>query len=228
MTGTAAQDSGRVARWLPTIAAVAFALIAPSVAHADRAEASLHAHALGGAAIVSDPATADAATTPIAGIAIRASYARSNLYQYDAQLTFASTGAASFQDGSFTLGGEPATGVPFALTTRLVRLDAGVTFRFGVRVIPTLRLAIGVDERLRGAPIISFAGSEQHADGRDGDTATDLVGVGAVGLDYRFGRHMIAGASVGGTVAAPLGSPGWKTIEASVHFAYYFYPLWFD
>jgi len=218
--------TGAAARRLSGLA-IAACLLVPTAARADRAEASLHAHAVGGVAIVSDQATSASATTPLAGVAVRASYAQSNLWQYDAQLTFATTTAASFRDGAFTLGGESIDGVPFALTTRLLRLDAGVTFRFGVQVIPTLRLAIGVEERFRGAPAIAIGGSEQHPDGRGSATAMDLAGVGAVGLDYRVGPRLIVGASVGGSVAV-VGSPGWKTVEASAHLAYYFYPLWLE
>lgn len=204
------------------------ALLGGGVARADRAEASLHAHAIGGVAAVADPATSETASTMLAGIAVRASYARSDLFQYDAELTVASTGAAAFAAGTFGFNGEPVADLPFQLTTRVVRFDVGATFRFGVRVIPTIRVAVGVEERFRGAPVVAFGGSRQEADGRHGDTATDLVGVGAIGLDYRFGPRLIAGASVGGTMAVPLGGPGWRTIETSAHLAYYFYPLWFD
>lgn len=194
---------------------------------ADRYEASLHAHAVGGAAIVSDPATTETAVTPLGGIAVRASYARSNLWQYDLQLTAATTGAAHFDAGAFSFNGEAPTTVPFSVTTRFVRFDAGATFRWGVELIPTARVAVGVAGRFRGAPAIEGF-DLPDPDGRGDVLVMDLVGVGAVGLDYRFGPHWIAGASIGGSVAALSTGPAWRTVEASAHLAYYWYPLWFD
>lgn len=207
---------------------VVLLLSSSATARGDRAEASLHAHAVGGVAMVSDQATNETAVAPLVGVAARASYARSDWFQYDAQLTIASTSAASFDAGSFRFNDEAANDVPFQLTTRLVRFDLGATFRFGVKVIPTVRVAVGIDARFRGAPVVSLGGSEQEADGRHGDIATDLVGTGAVGLDYRVGPRLIAGASIGGSLAVPFGGPDWRTVEASAHVAYYFYPLWFD
>ena len=216
--------AGRIA----IITTAGFILLLSGPARADRAEASLHAHAVGGVAAVGDQATTDTAMTPLAGVAVRASYARSDRFQYDAQLTVASTGAARFDAGSFRFNDEAAEDVPFQLTTRFARLDVGATLRFGVRVIPTMRVAVGVNQRFRSAPIVSFGGSEQEADGRHGDTATDVIGLFALGLDYRFGPRLIAGASVGVCHAVPLSGPSWRTLEGSAHVAYYFYPLWFD
>lgn len=226
MTFTDTSQRGRV---LAAAAAMATLCAPTRIAAADAFEASLHAHAVGGVALVGDDATDETAATPLGGLAVRVSYARANWYQFDTQLTVATSGAAAFEEGSFRFNNEPAVVAPFTLTTRVARLDVGATFRFGVRLIPTVRVAVGVQERFRGAPVIALAGVEQpNADGRDGDMATDAVGVGAVGLDYRFGPRLIAGASVGGTVAYPFDGPSWRTLEASAHVAYYWYPLWFE
>lgn len=198
------------------------------IAYADRYEASLHAQVVGGAAAVGDAASADSTVAPLAGVGMRASYTRSNALQYDAQLTLAGTGAATFDRGAFRFAGEAVT-APFSVVTRLVRLDLGVTLRLGVRVIPTARLALGVEERFRGAPVVQLDGARRDdADGRPGDRATDVVGIAAVGVDYRFGPRLIVGGSIGGSAAVVPVAPRWLTVEATVHVAYYWYPLWFD
>ena len=205
------------------------ALVAPTPARADRYEASVHVQPVGGVALVSDPATEATTAAPLVGLGLRASYARSNLYQYDTQLTAATTTAAAFDSGTFTIGGDPVPPAPFSITTRLIRLDAGVTMRFGVRLVPTVRLALGVQERFCGAPVITLAdGDHVGADGRDGEAATDLYGIATVGVDYRINRRVTVGASVGGSYAVPLGASSWRTIEGSVHLAWYWYPLWFE
>ena len=207
------------------VPAVLAVLGAGSVAHADRYEASLHAHLVGGAAAVGDRAAADAAIAPFGGVAVRASYARANLMQVDAQLTVATTGPARFDRGAFRFSGEPVI-APFSIVTRLVRFDLGATVRFGVRVVPTARLAIGVEERFGAAPIVELDGARRDdADGRTGDRAIDLVGVAAVGVDYRVGPRLIVGGAIGATAAV---AKDWQTVEATVHVAYYWYPLWID
>lgn len=209
------------------VAAVAGALA--GAAHADRYEASVHAQPVGGVAFVGDPASGETATSPIVGLGVRVSYARSNLYQYDAQLTAATTGAAAFDQGAFTIGGDAVPSAPFTVTTRILRFDAGITLRFGLRLVPTLRLAVGVQERFRGTPVIRLAdGDHEGADGRDGDNATDVYGFAAAGLDYRVNRRLTIGASVGAAYAVPLNGPSWRTLEGSAHVAWYWYPLWFE
>jgi len=201
-------------------------LLVSGTAHADRYEASLHAQAIAGTALVGDAASHELGLAPLAGLGLRASYARANAWQYDAQLTLAGTGDASFARGEFRFTGEPVV-APFAITTRLMRLDAGVTWRLGVRVVPTWRLALGVQERWRSAPRVGGDGPQRDdADGRGRVHTTELVGVSGVGLDYRLGPRWVVGGSLGGSVA--VASPRWATVEASLHLAYYWYPRWLD
>lgn len=215
------------ARCVGALAFVAVAL--PGLTHADSYEASVHAQPVTGVAFVDDAATAATSATALVGLGVRASYARSNLYQYDVQLTAATTGAAEFEAGSFSIGGDPVPPASFRLTTRLLRVDAGLTFRFGLRLIPTVRVAIGVQERFRGAPLIRLAdGNHDGADGRDAEAVGDLYGFAAAGLDYRVNRRLTIGASLGGTNAFSIDGPSWRTLEGSMHVAWYWYPLWFE
>lgn len=131
----------------PLALVAATALLAPAaIANADRREASVHVHAVGGPLSMEDDAsTAGAGTGALAGLAVRASYATRNAWQYDTQLTLG-YGRASFDAGQFLLGGGTPMTVPFTVSSQLARLDAGVTLRLGVRWIPTVRLAVGAPE----------------------------------------------------------------------------------
>ena len=145
----------------PLALVAATALLAPAaVAHADRREASVHVHAVGGPLSMEDDAsTAGAGTGALAGLAVRASYATRNAWQYDTQLTLG-YGRASFDAGQFLLGGGTPMTVPFTVSSQLARLDAGVTLRLGVRWIPTVRLAVGAQAVRRGSPVATAGGFE--------------------------------------------------------------------
>ncbi len=194
---------------------------------ADRREASLHAHFVGGMATTSDPAVSDNASSPIGGIAVRGSYATSNLFQYDVSLSILATGAAGFPTGMFTPPGRPTVSGPFTVSTQVTRLDGGATLRFGVAWIPTLRLAAGVQGRHRGAPVVTSGGVEVSGEddtGRGSELVLDLVGSATVGLDHRLTKRWIVGAAIGASLAVPLGGEPFRTIEGTAHAAYYWYP----
>lgn len=197
------------------------------VAHADRREASLHAHAVAGLATTTDPAATRSASAPLGGLAVRAGYATHNNFQLDVAIAVLATGGAGFSGGTFQPTGRPPVSGPFAVTTQVVRLDGGVTTRLGVVWIPTLRLAGGFAGRHRGAPVVSSGGVEVSgvdATGRGGALQLDLVATATAGLDRRLGRRCIVGAAIGGSVALPLGGESFRTIEATFHAAYYWYP----
>lgn len=196
-------------------------------ARADRREASLHAHMVGGLATTSDPATDSSGSAPLGGLAVRASYATSNSFQYDVSLSLLATGGASFSSGTFTPMGRPPVTGPFTVPSQVTRLDGGVTLRLGVAWIPTLRFAAGVQGRRRGAPIVTTGGVEVSGEdetGRGEELGLDLVGGATVGIDHRLNRRMIIGAAVGASLAVPLGGESFRTFEGTVHAAYYWYP----
>lgn len=210
-------------------AALAAALVAamPGLARADRREASLHAHLLGALASAGDEATSGTGSGPFGGVAVRASYATRNSYQYDVALSFLA-GTAHFDEGTFTPPDQPPRTGPFTVASQAVRLDGGVTLRLGVRWIPTLRLAAGLQARHRGVPVVTVGGIEITGamTGRSADLQLDAVGVADLGLDYRVGRRLIVGAAAGASYAVPLGGEPFRTLEVTAHAAYYYYPRW--
>ena len=197
-----------------------------STARADRREASVHVHAIGGAASMEDDAATEPGRGAVGGLAMRASYATRNVWQYDAQLSVL-YGRAAFDAGTFRLGGAAPTTAPFVMSSVVTRLDAGVTLRLGVRWIPTVRLAAGVQAVRRGSPVVTVGGVEFAGD----DTAppslaANLIGSATIGLDYRVDRRLIVGAAVGGTVAVPGLGDAWREATITIHVARYWYPRW--
>ncbi|MBE7449760.1 MAG: hypothetical protein HS111_12930 [Kofleriaceae bacterium] len=198
-----------------------------SAAHADRREASLHAHAVAGLATAGDAAAAEDGSAPLGGLAVRASYATHNAFQYDAALTLLATGGAGFPSATFTPPGRPPLTGAYTVATQLARLDGGVTLRPGVVWIPTVRLAAGVQARRSGGPVVESGGmsvSGEALTGRGSDLGVDVVGVATVGLDHRVNRRLIVGAAVGASYAVPLGGEAFRTLEVTLHVSRYWYP----
>lgn len=203
---------------------LAASLLAAAPAHADRRETSLHAHVVGGALALDDH---DAAGTGgWGGLALRASKATHNSFQYDAQLTLG-YGAASFDAGTFRLQGGAPVMAPYTLASQLARLDAGVTLRLGVRWIPTVRIAAGVQGTRRASPVVSYNGSEFSGDdsGQAPQLSVNLVGSTTVGLDYRWNRRWIVGAAAGASASVPGVGDAWRSFDVTAHAAYYWYWL---
>jgi hypothetical protein len=203
----------------------AIATLATPPARADRREASLHAHLLGGVLVTGDVDGGDArARVPLAGVALRAGYATHDAYQYDLAIAFARAGEASFASRTFSPAGRPPVTGPYRVGTLLARADGGVTLRLGVRWIPTVRLAAGAQlRRLGEAQVDTAAGT---VTGRAAALAFDLIGAAALGLDHRIHRRLIVGVAAGATIALPLGGPPVHTLELTAHAAYYWYPRW--
>lgn len=235
VTARTARPSGATqapAPWAPRLGAIALGglglvTLGASTARADRREASLHVHAVGGLASVGDADAAAPATAPLGGLAVRASYATHNAFQYDGALTLLATGGAGFPSATFTPPGRPPLTGTYTLATQLARLDGGVTLRPGVVWIPTVRLAAGVQARRRGGPVVESGGMEVSGEaltGRGSDLGVDVVGIATVGLDHRVSRRLIVGAAAGASYAAPLRGEAFRTLELTLHVSRYWYP----
>ena len=216
----------RPGRTLGAVALAGLVLGGPvASARADRREASVHGALVGGAFTTGDVDGGDAtATVPLAGLALRASYATRDSFQYDVALALLRGGDATFPSHTFMPAGAPPATGPYRAATTLTRLDAGVTLRLGVRWIPTARLAAGVQLRRIGP--VTVDAMPAIDDARPAALAVDLVGSATLGLDHRVNRRLIVGLAAGGSLAVPLGGASARTLEVTVHGAYYWYPRW--
>jgi hypothetical protein len=204
----------------------------PGAVHADAEEASLFVHALSGAGMLGDPAAPGTRTVPLAGTALRFTYATHDVFAYEAELAWSRTaGVAVFEDVMF----EGFTG-DLERVSYLGRLQAGVRLRLGARYIPTLHL---------GAGVLAHAAMQSHfviPDGANGPGASTVVVEGpgfalrwapmasaGLGFDYRISARWVAGASVSALstlVPGPGVDDGFQSIEGELHVSYFWYPHW--
>lgn len=205
---------------LRRIALGALVLATTTEARADKEEASLHFELIGGIARIGDAAApGTSSTAPLGGVATRFGYGLADWYQVDAELTLAATATAHYDRGDFTTPGGTITG-PFSITEQLARVDAGITFRFGVRFIPTFRFALGAEARRAGTPS-GFSGAV-----RDPLLNADLTARATAGLDVRLSARVVVGASVDATYALPLGGSSFETLDLTVSYTRMWYPRW--
>jgi hypothetical protein len=191
-------------------------------AHADKDEASLHAHVQFGRARMGIPeAPRQTDSAPFAGVGARATYATSNWYAYEASVWLGGL-TSPVQYTVDTAAGAQI----WQLRMAWAGADLGVSARLGVRFIPTLHAALGMQTRLAwtGHAIKPMIGDKPPADMLNETSPTfEIVGTLGAGLDYRIGDHWIAGMSVTARRAL-AGESLFQAIAATFHLSYYFYP----
>lgn len=212
------------------VALAALWLVPGHVAHADKDEASLHAHMQFGRATIGEiDAPDETDSAPFAGVGARATYAISNWYAFEASLGHGQL----LRQTIYTVDTESGQ-VDRSWHTAWTQADLGITARLGVRFIPTLHAALGVQRR-------TWQGGGESWDASPGcvpknpdvpemcsaalrDQKTlELVGTLGAGLDYRLGDHWVAGMAVTARRAALAEAP-FHAIAAAFHISYYFYP----
>jgi hypothetical protein len=199
-------------------------------AHADRGEASVHVQVHYGRATMGEPdAPDDTDTATFVGTGVQATYAIGNWYAFEASLGYGRLTKQTLYTVD-TSQGE----VDRSWHQTWAQADLGITARLGVRFIPTLHAALGVQRRTWQ--------SGRHTEGASSDcpsrrpappkscsftlpdqAALELVGTLGAGLDYRLGDHWIAGLAVTAQRAALAEAP-FHAIAATFHVSYYFYP----
>lgn len=191
-------------------------------AHADKDEASLHAHVQFGRArmgIREAPGQTDSAS--FVGVGARATYATSNWYAYEASVWLGElTGPVQYTVDT-TAGAQL-----WRWRMAWAGADVGITTRLGVRFIPTLHVALGVQKRLawQGSAVVPVNGDTPEKFWlNESWQALDLTGTLGAGLDYRVADHWIAGLGMTVRRALVAESP-FQTFAATFHLSYYFYP----
>lgn len=212
------------------VALAALWLVPGHVAHADKDEASLHAHVQFGRATMGEiDAPDETDTTPFAGVGARATYAISNWYAFEASLEYGQL----LRQTVYTVDIESGQ-VDRSWHMAWTQAELGITARLGVRFIPTLHAALGLQHRTwqGGREIRSTSPGCRSknpnvpvmcADELPDHATLDLLGTLGVGLDYRLGDRWVTGVAVTGQRAVMAEAP-FHTIAVTFHFSYYFYP----
>lgn len=210
---------------LPAVMSLAALLVVaalPRGARADAREASLFAHALAGWAALGDPAApGQTRALPVAGTAVRFTYATHDVFAYEAELALARTAAvARFPDVMFAgFRGD------LARVSYLGRAQAGVRLRLGARFVPTLHLAAGVQAHAAGDARLLLPGDIVMPGPAPALRWAPVASAG-LGLDYRIDAHWVAGASITALTALAPGDTGFRSIEGGAHVSYFWYPHW--
>ena len=203
--------------------AVVLLLVVASPALADKYEASMDVHPVGGLATVHE-AAAEAVTVPFGGLAARFGYGLEHWLEIDAEVAFAQLARAHYENVQVTVDRGPEMPADIDRMTRVGRASIGALFRFGVELIPTVYIGAGMQGRWRDAAMLSSTAFVP--DGYDTDLSLDLTVTARVGLDYRPHRRWVLGASVGVTHAFAIGAPGLDALEGTLAASYYWYPPW--
>jgi hypothetical protein len=121
-----------------------------------------------------------------------------------------------------TFAGNPARATH---DERVLRGTFGLTYRGGVRAIPTVTLLAGYQHRwLTGAGFLNDQGSLIGP--LANQSSNDLVVGLGLGIDLRLGRHLIIGLSLQAVYAFSLDGRGYSALELPVSVAHYWYPEW--
>lgn len=204
--------------WLLLLGAAACVMAGAQPASADEAETSYHAQLQLGLATFGDPGLPDATdTTGFLGVGARATYATNDWYAYEAHLTWGQLAPSSAE---FTLDENSS----FVRPLSWLRLDTGVTARLGVRFIPTLHAAVGVQTRFGGDAFVSLP-SWSFRD-QDAYTTLDLMGTLGAGFDWRPpgpGDHWVVGTMAMVQRAVWTTGPRYEAASLMFHIAYYYY-----
>ena len=183
-------------------------------AEAERGRVSLHVEALGGAIWLGDGLEQRKPTaTSLTGLAVRAVYGFNQWVAFEGWIMGAGTGQARFT--GMTIGEQDGTLVRSA---SLGRVQFGGVLRFGDRIIPTVRLGLGLQGAGYDAELMTATGSEPVAE--SGLELTTTLNFGA-GLDVRLGDHFAAGFAFSGV---QQWAEGLQAIEAGIHVGYAWQP----
>jgi uncharacterized membrane protein len=203
-----------------SLAVVIASAIVPSIARADRYEASTGASVHGGVARVGETGSA-AVVVPSFGAQARLSHAWSDSLAWRVAAAATITQPATFTNATAIVDGRTEYG-DINRRTITSSVVAGAELRLGARVIPTVSLAVGPQLRYRTASDLgTFIAAIPSA------LSLDAVASIGVGVDLRLNRHRVIGVALQFDHAQSLGGdPSLDVIAISLRFDHYWYPRW--
>lgn len=198
---------------------VCFAMLAAgplTPAYGDEDEASFNGQLLYGLACVGDEDAGRLTdTVDFLGFGARATYANNNWYAYELQVSYANLArSAYFDDEAETLYRRMSW----------LRVDAGISARLGVRLIPIVNASIGTQLRFAGSGRIVPVEPPGPTVAADKHVTLEFVGTLGLGVDFRPADYWVFGI-LGTVQSAVSDEPRFQAIGGMVHLAHYFY--WF-
>jgi len=201
-------------------------IAAPAVARGDADEASIDGEASGGLVQLRDPAAPGAfASAGFIGAGLRFTWGGSHNWLAWQADSYAGAVSASEQ--------MTADAVPlrFRRGAVVAGLDAGATLRFGepfgYAVVPTFTVAAGAQLRHFGsAPQFRADMPGQSAGAVASATEIDPAIRLAAGLDFRLGRHWLAGVRADVRQSAGLSGHAARAFTLTFRASFLWYPRW--
>jgi hypothetical protein len=206
----------------------AAAIAAPSVAMADRYEATITVRPLAGSATVREDGAPSSASVTALGLAGGLSWGLRNWLDVGADLAAINLPEATFAGATAPISGTPHTG-DVTRASRLALLRLGATLRLGVGWVPTLHASLGPVLRTRTDAVMVRDASGPLGiipDNGHGGASFDVAATLRAGFEHRLTRRWSVGVDLGVTHLLGLGAPSVDVIEGAVSVGYTWYPLW--
>jgi hypothetical protein len=179
-----------------------------------RGRVSVHLQAIVGAIWLTDGmggSQPDAAT--LTGLGVRGTYSVNRLFAFEAGVMGAKTGEASFADR--TVGGMQGE---LARSASLGRVQLGGVVRLGYRIIPTMRLGVGLQGAGYDTELMAAGG---HVPGPESGLEINGLWYFGGGVDIRLGRYLSAG--IAGSFEQLVSSEV-RSVGAGIHLGYSWNP----
>jgi hypothetical protein len=170
----------------------------------ERGRVTLHLQAVGGAIWLPSPMDTDElAATSVQGLGMRATYGFTTALAFEGEIVGARTGEASFDGG-------------MSRSASLMRVQVGGALRFGEKIVPLVRLGVGLQVGMTEA---------QMPDSAESAFAASVPFTVGIGVDYRLGSTLLLGIGATATGALQGSNDASKLgIEAGMHLGYSWRP----
>jgi hypothetical protein len=207
---------------------LALALAWSPPARADRYEVTLWLRPTSGVARVADSGTEERDTVESRGLAAGASFGVRDWLDLGGELV-----AADFEEAQYALATLPVSvnlfSGPLKRSSRIAQARGVATFRFGVKWVPTIQLALGAGARHRFTALL-FVRTAQGPrwvipDDQRQEVTVDIVTAVRAGFERRLTPHWTAGISAAVSQSIGIFAPDVQTADVSVSLSYTWYPL---
>jgi hypothetical protein len=214
---------------LVTSALAAATLASSRPAYADRYEATLSLRPTWGSARIWEAGTDARADVRTRGAAASASLGVRDWLDLGGEFVMDYLDEASYPMATLPIKARPLTG-PVKRISNTAQLRGIATFRFGIRWVPFVRLALGLGARYRTTALLWGPTTQGYRwlipDDQTEEVTLDIVTGVRVGLERRLTVRWTAGVSAAVAHALGVYRPDLQTSDVTLSLSYSWYPLW--